>query len=85
MALNDSQQTEAALEGLSKISPIICRYTEVETIYLENRATTCLKEEFEECLIDLYMKVLEYQVAAACHCKRNTFGKSPDTMVSCSY
>ncbi|KAF4625153.1 hypothetical protein G7Y89_g13014 [Cudoniella acicularis] len=75
VALNDSEQTEAALEGLSEISLIISRYTEVEAIYLMNKDTTSLKKDFEECLINLYMNVLEYQVVTACHCKSNTFNR----------
>ena len=54
---------------------MVARYTEVEAIYLEHKATTNLEEKFKTCLIDLYAKILEYQVTAACHCKRNTFGK----------
>ena len=73
--MNDSEQTAAALEGLSDISLIICRYTEIEAIYLKNKDTTSLKKDFEGCLIDLYMNILEYQVVTACHCKTNTFSK----------
>jgi len=54
---------------------MVARYTEVEAIYLEHKPTSNLEQKFKTCLIDLFAKILEYQVTAACHCKRNTFGK----------
>ena len=71
-ALNDSAQNIAAIEGLSRISPIVDRYLLMETIYLDvqNRSRHV---DFEKYLVDLYASILKYQVAAACHCKRSTF------------
>lgn len=75
MALNDSEQTEAALDGIAQFSPLLCRYDGIESIYLLNKETTKVIQEFENCLIDLYVGILEYQVAAACHCKGGSFSK----------
>lgn len=78
VALNDSEQTEAALDGISRMSPMLCRYGEIELIYLQNRETTKVIQEFESCLVDLYIVILEYQVAAACRCKEGSFSKSTE-------
>ena len=71
-ALNDSEQYSAALDGLAQISPIVARYTEVEIMYIQGKNTT-LEKEFENGVVDLYVGILKYQVAAACHCKSSTF------------
>ena len=73
-ALNDSAQNTAAMEGLSRISPIVDRYLLMETIYLgvQDRSR---REDFEKYLVDLYASILKYQVSAACHCKRSTFSR----------
>ena len=58
-ALNDSAQNAAALEGLALIAPVIARYSEVEMIYLRESDVT-LKNDFENCLIELYTSILIY-------------------------
>ena len=73
-ALNDSAQNTAAMEGLSRICPIIDRYLLMEAIYLGNQDRS-RHEDFEKNLVDLYASILLYQVAAACHCKRSTFSR----------
>jgi hypothetical protein len=78
VALSDSEQNPAALQGLARFSPIVAQYAEVEAIYLEHKDSTTLKEDFRKCLVDLYAKILEYQVTVACHCRRNTLGKKLD-------
>ena len=70
-ALNDSEQNAAALDGLAQLAPIVAQYAEIEAIYLNTSSTTLMKS-FEDCLIDLYVHILKYQVAAGCHCKRST-------------
>ena len=71
-ALNDSEQYSAALGGLAQVSSIVARYTEVEVMYILEKNST-LEKEFENCIVDLYVEILKYQVAAACHCKSSTF------------
>ena len=71
-ALNDSEQHSAALGGLAQVSPIVARYTEVEVMYIQEKNSR-LEKEFENSILDLYVKILKYQVAAACHCKSSTF------------
>ena len=71
-ALNDSEQNEAALDGLAQIAPIVAQYAEIESIYINTSSTTFTKS-FEDCLVDLYVSILKYQVAAGHHCKRSTF------------
>lgn len=79
MALSGSEQNAAALEGLAEISPMVARYAKIEDIYLEqqrkHKDTTKLKTQFKTRLIDLYAKILEYQVSMACHCKRSKLGE----------
>lgn len=71
-ALNDSEQHLTALSGLAQVSPIVAQYTQTELIYIQEKNSR-LGEEFEKGLVDLYMEILKYQVAAACHCKSSTF------------
>ena len=73
-ALNDSAQNIAAMDGLSHISLIVDRYLLMETICLGEQESS-RHEDFEKRLVDLYAGILEYQVAAACHCKRSTFSR----------
>ena len=73
-ALSDSAQNIAAMDGLSHISLIVDRYLLMETICLGEQELS-RHEDFEKRLVDLYAGILEYQVAAACHCKRSTFSR----------
>ncbi|CAI7573132.1 unnamed protein product [Penicillium pancosmium] len=73
--LGGSEQNAAAIEGLAQISPIITRYARVEEIYIEQRQknqSTILSKDFRAQVVDLYAKILAYQVAIISHCQRHT-------------
>jgi hypothetical protein len=69
--LSESEQHQAALDGITKITPLVAQYTRVETLYLSPERQVSLKPEFEECLTDLYASILEYQIEMASHCARS--------------
>jgi hypothetical protein len=71
LVLNDSKQTDAALNGLAEISTLIPRQAVVEDLYL-NRVEHYLKATYHKSLTDLYTKILEFQATAACNYNRNT-------------
>jgi hypothetical protein len=66
---NDSAQMAAAMDGLERITAIIHRYIEVEKVYWN---TVAPKEHFEEAVVSLYCKVLEYQAKCAHHFRIST-------------
>ncbi len=69
--INDSQQRAAAIEGLSYIAIVICRFAEIEKLYLRDKHctdTTALASE----TIKLYRSILEFQIRAICQFDRNT-------------
>jgi ankyrin repeat domain-containing protein 50 len=68
--VNDTQQREAAIDGLKYISTLVRRYTEIERIYLQ--AELVLRGELEVAVAKLYKQILEYQARAACQFDRNT-------------
>jgi hypothetical protein len=76
MGLNNSEQHEAALEGLAKASPIVTIYSEIEVIYLEHADSSRLTKEFEKSLIKLYKDVLVYNVTAACYFNKSKLDKN---------
>ncbi|KAL9628086.1 MAG: hypothetical protein Q9164_007396, partial [Protoblastenia rupestris] len=57
-ALNDSEQNEAALDGLAQVAPIVAQYAEIESIYI-NTSSTTLTKSFEDCLVDLYLQKIK--------------------------
>ena len=70
--MNDSKQRAAAIDGLGYVSGLVCRYAEIEHIYLQGEGHT-LKGELEAAVMKLYCQVLEYEARAACQFNRNTF------------
>ncbi|KAK5457969.1 hypothetical protein LTS15_004048 [Exophiala xenobiotica] len=72
VALNDSEQHAAAIEGASEIAPIISRYTILEFLYLRDQDCS-LKTIFEESIIDLYTIILQYQTNLAIYFQRHAF------------
>jgi ankyrin repeat domain-containing protein 50 len=68
--VNDTQQREAAIDGLKYISTLVRRYIEIERIYLQ--AELVLRGELEVAVAKLYKQILEYQARAACQFDRNT-------------
>ena len=69
--VNFSEQEKAAKSGLDKIAHLLARYAIVEQKVLVNMDREILKK-FEESLVDMYAKVLEYQVVAACYYGKHT-------------
>ena len=69
--MNFSEQEKAAKSGLDKITHLIARYAIVEQKVLMNMDREILNE-IEASLVDLYAKVLEYQVVAACYYGKHT-------------
>ena len=67
--MNDTQQREAAIDGLQYISTLVRRYTEIERIYLQGELV--LRGELETAVAKLYKQILEYQARAACQFDRN--------------
>lgn len=71
-------QNAAALKGLGEISSMVTRYAKIEEIYFERTqrsSDTKLDKEFRALVVDLYVKILMYQVSIASHCKRSRIGK----------
>ncbi|KAJ5995390.1 hypothetical protein N7481_002367 [Penicillium waksmanii] len=78
IVLGGPEQNAAAIEGLAQISLIITRYARVEEIYIEQRQqnqSTTLSKDFRTQVVDLYAKILAYQVAIISHCQRQTINK----------
>lgn len=76
--MGGSEQNAAAIEGLAQIAPIITRYARVEEIYIEKRQknkSTNLSKDFRTQVVDLYAKILAYQVAIISHCQRHTISE----------
>ena len=69
--INDSQQRTAAIGGLSYIAVLICRFAEIEKLYLrDKRCTDTAPLESE--IIKLYRSILEFQIRILCQFDRNT-------------
>ena len=71
LMVNDSQQRTSALEGLSYIADVICRFTEVEKLYLGDKGHKDTKALVIE-VVKLYRRVLEFQARAICQFDRST-------------
>ena len=71
LMVNDSQQRTSALEGLSYIADVICRFTEVEKLYLGDKGSKDTKALVIE-VVKLYRRVLEFQARAICQFDRST-------------
>ncbi|KAF7941076.1 hypothetical protein EAE99_000713 [Botrytis elliptica] len=69
---NDFEQNEALLEGLEKLSDIIARYTEVESVYLNTAVAGDLDIQLELRVIKLYACILKFQATAACYLSYST-------------
>ncbi|KAF5879411.1 putative sesquiterpene cyclase protein [Botrytis fragariae] len=72
LASNDFEQNEALLEGLEKLSDIIARYTEVESVYLNTAVAGDLDIQLELRVIKLYTCILKFQATAACYLSYST-------------
>ena len=69
--INDCQQRKTATQGLSYIAVLICRFAEIEKLYLRDKRctdTTALASE----TINLYRSILEFQIRVICQLDRNT-------------
>ena len=75
MAVSDSQQYAAMLDGVDEIVTMVARYHEIETLY-RSRIETGLKQEFEKRLVSLYKHIVYYCIAAAGYYQRSTMGVS---------
>ena len=73
MAVSDSEQYAAMLDGVDEIVTVVARYHEIETLY-RSRAETRLKKEFEKRLVSLYKNIVRYYVAATSYYQRSTMG-----------
>ena len=71
LALNFSNQEEAAKTGLDKMASAVARYSEMERIYLSERETG-LTDTMSICVVELYTKILEYQAVAVCFFRKRT-------------
>ncbi|KAF7868766.1 uncharacterized protein EAF02_009502 [Botrytis sinoallii] len=69
---NDFEQNEALLEGLEKLSDIIARYTEVESVYLNTAVAGDVDIQLELRVIKLYACILKFQATAACYLSYST-------------
>lgn len=69
--LSDSQQRTAAIDGLSYIAVSICRFAEIEKLYLEdNNCPSAYMLAAET--VKLYRSILEFQIRVICQIGRNT-------------
>jgi ankyrin repeat domain-containing protein 50 len=76
LLLNPTEQSQAASEGLESIPLIISRFKVFERIYREVGTATLgtrrpkdiaeLREKFEDEVVKLYSRILEYQARAVC-------------------
>ena len=75
LCTNDIEAFEAMLEGLEKISGIICRGKIMEELYLFESGGNRDLKAFREALLKLYRSVLEYLTAARKYFEGNSAGK----------
>lgn len=64
LVVNDSTQRAAAIDGLEYISQLVCRYAQIEHIYLQGEEFE-LRKNLEAAILKLYTQTLEYEVRAA--------------------
>ncbi|KAK4691497.1 hypothetical protein P7C71_g5516, partial [Lecanoromycetidae sp. Uapishka_2] len=74
LILNLSSQEEPAKSGLDTISMIVARYAALESVYFQQDSIK-LTKNFENTLVDLYAKILEYQAVAACFLGKRTLAR----------
>ncbi|PYH48700.1 uncharacterized protein BP01DRAFT_110544 [Aspergillus saccharolyticus JOP 1030-1] len=77
--LSDTEQNAAALQGLAEIAPLITRYAKVELCYwTENQRKKDTADKFEQdfraLLVELYVKILVYEMSIVAHCRRGRLG-----------
>ena len=68
--ITHSQQTTDAIDGLSYIAILICRYAEIEKLYLREKCLTEASALAAE-TIKLCRSVLEFQVKVICQFNRS--------------
>lgn len=73
LSTSQIEQEAAALESFASITLLIHSYEKVERIYA-NRHDRDL--DFEELLVDLYVKILSCEVALSSHLERNGLSMS---------
>jgi hypothetical protein len=71
LAISDSEQYAAMLEGVADIVVILTTYQHIEALYLARPAED-LTQQFEQHLISLYKHVVRYQISAINYYQRNT-------------
>ena len=69
LILNDSQQKTASIDGLSYIAAVICRFAEIENLYLRDKSCTDATALAAE-TVKLYRSILEFQIRAICQFDR---------------
>ena len=72
LATNVVTQQKTCLEGLEKICTLISQYEIMENMYSAHQNIS-MRNTFNKALINLYTKILEYQVKAASSFKPNAF------------
>lgn len=81
LLLSGLDQDKALVDGLDKISSLLCRFTVVERVYRERVASKSgvsdpdsleLRHTFEENMVALYAAVIEYLARATQQAKRST-------------
>jgi len=70
LILNDSDQRQKAITGLDDVTNIIARYDAIEKWYFSE--TMRQSKDFEDSILRLYCKILEFEATAACYFARNT-------------
>jgi hypothetical protein len=63
---NDSDEQNAAVDGLDEVTTLIKQYAVIESIYFR-RTDMTLQKESADTVTTLYYHILEYQVKAICH------------------
>ncbi|KAJ6079217.1 hypothetical protein N7467_008970 [Penicillium canescens] len=71
--VNQSEAREAATAGIEKIAILIPRYKQVEAIYLENESDHSAKIQLRNAIVNLYSKILEYQIELARYLEKGAF------------
>jgi hypothetical protein len=78
--VNQSEAREEATAGIEKIAILIPRYKQVEVIYLENEMISqendshrSAKIQLRNAVVNLYSKILEYQIELARYLEKGAF------------
>jgi hypothetical protein len=77
--LNNFAQRQKAITSLDDVTNIIARYDAIEKWYFNNAMPR--RKDFEDSILRLYCKILEFEATAACYFARNTIALTLRNMI----